>query len=1369
VKRIRSRRGVIPQAVCCAVALGVLSLAYAGSPSWGEKSFAADPEAALRLAQLFRPEGDHDAVVLFDETSYSYDNLGRLLYKRRSIYQIRAPQGLENWGGLEEEWAPWRQERPSLRARVVNPDGRVHWLDKKTIDEAPASSDDPSVHDDNIVLRAPLPGLVVGSVVEEEIIVRGSQPFFAAGDARRVYFTHAVPVQFKRLIVETAGGTPLRNVIRLLPDAKKIETGKNGVSRLVVEAGPLRPWEAPPPGLPSDVPRYPYVAFSTGRAWNDVASAYDKLVEGQVKNSGLGELAMRLASAFQGDRTAIIKALTDYVTREVRYTGLEFGRASLVPEKPNRTLARKYGDCKDKSALLATLLREVGVEAHVVLLYAAWGQDVEGSLPGFGLFNHAIVYVPGAPELWIDPTDEFGPWGDLPVACEGRLALVIDPRTSELRKTPESASLDNQISETRVFELSESGPARVTETTVARGEFERSYRSYYASAKPQDLKGEFEEYIGSMYLAKSLESFDYSRTLDDGPFTLKLVAAKASRGISVRNEAVVAIRLEPLVNHMPSDLTSEPDDEAKAPRGETAKPAPEREHDYVIATPHVIEWDYQVNYPPGFRLVSVPPSRTDELGPARISYEFAAEPEGNCVKGKIRFDTVKRRFTPAETDALRSALKKLTEREALLITFDQVGETLLAAGKGREAIAEFRRLAEMHPQEALHHAQLSRSLLSYGLRDAAVREATTATELEPNSAPAWMALAWALEHDSIGRRFADDFDHAGAERAYRKAIEADPEDADAKSLLAVLLEHDTKGQRYSAQSRLAEAIEIYQKLGDKLDGSAMEDNLAFALMWSGRYPELVDLLKRKKRTQTAQAIELVAVAKMEGAAAALAKAYAVSDQQVRLQTLRLAVNMLLQLGAYPEAAELFAAGAQGQPSASQLLAFAGWLRKARPGAEVMKDENSPVNVARQATCWLLDDRLSKDLAPKIFSRHSLKALDIFAPKARQFLRAALSGAGTGGLPARAVVDVGLAALTFRQEGEDEVLRIGISAPGFNDQPAFVTKEADGFRVLATGACVGREVMSRVEEGDMASAKQLLDWAVKDSRMLAADLEEGPRELASLWTEKTDKSKAENLRIAAAALCDKQSAKEGQAILRNALAAATDPADREKLSNALGSLLAVAEDYEGLLALARQMNTEFKASERAQAFLTWSLGRLGRWQELETELLRELQEKPDNTWTMRKLSDVARRQGELKKSWDLLKGLVDQGKAEAMDYNNLAWTSLLLDSVSDSDLEYSQKSVTLEKRSPAALHTLACLYAETDKATAARDVIWEAVQSRETQTPEPSDWYVFGRIADGLGVPEAAIPIYERVIQTEDEEADSVRVLATRRLARLKSD
>src|SRR5262249_12023900 len=147
------------------------------------------------------------------------------------------------------------------------------------------------------------------------------------------------------------------------------------------------------------------------------------------------------------DVRKIADALLAYIHREVRYTGVEFGDASIVPRTPSETLQRRYGDCKDQALLLVGLLRAAGVAANVAVLRASNTDDIDPTMPGLRRFNHAIVYVPAA-ALWIDPSNEFARAGELPSWDRNRWALVADAGTRAPVRTPDAPLATNRVVET---------------------------------------------------------------------------------------------------------------------------------------------------------------------------------------------------------------------------------------------------------------------------------------------------------------------------------------------------------------------------------------------------------------------------------------------------------------------------------------------------------------------------------------------------------------------------------------------------------------------------------------------------------------------------------------------------------------------------------------------------------------------------------------------------------------------------------------------------------------------------------------------------------------------------------------------------------
>ena len=83
-----------------------------------------------------------------------------------------------------------------------------------------------------------------------------------------------------------------------------------------------------------------------------------------------------------------------------------------------QVLARRFGDCKDKAALMIALLREVGVASELVLVRTRRGGRLDTEPASLAIFDHAIVYVPKL-DRYLDGTAEFSGLRELPAQDQG--------------------------------------------------------------------------------------------------------------------------------------------------------------------------------------------------------------------------------------------------------------------------------------------------------------------------------------------------------------------------------------------------------------------------------------------------------------------------------------------------------------------------------------------------------------------------------------------------------------------------------------------------------------------------------------------------------------------------------------------------------------------------------------------------------------------------------------------------------------------------------------------------------------------------------------------------------------------------------------
>jgi hypothetical protein len=188
-----------------------------------------------------------------------------------------------------------------------------------------------------------------------------------------------------------------------------------------------------------------------------------------------------------------VLAALRFVRDEVRYLGFELGPNSHAPHLPERVLAQRFGDCKDKSYLLVTLLRAMGVEADVALVYSTPDARVEQQLPSPFAFDHVIVRaaVEGR-TYWMDPTlSQQG--GTLQTQATPRYghALVLRAGARGLERIPEDRDDGPLVALNERYEVEHDGAASLEIETIYRHSSADWARGHFTDASPDRLTRRF--------------------------------------------------------------------------------------------------------------------------------------------------------------------------------------------------------------------------------------------------------------------------------------------------------------------------------------------------------------------------------------------------------------------------------------------------------------------------------------------------------------------------------------------------------------------------------------------------------------------------------------------------------------------------------------------------------------------------------------------------------------------------------------------------------------------------------------------------------------------------------------------------------------
>ena len=1347
-------------AVCAALLVSLFAAPLFAADVFDAPPLTADPKALQEAAQKVTA-ANFDTVTLLDEATYSTESDGRTRTTFHLIELVVTADGVERAGTIRAPWSPWYDQRPSIQGRVIAKDGSIQSLDPKAVVEATAE-EEADMFSDQRVLRAPLPGVVAGSIVETLITREGRSPIAGGGKFGTFLFGDNVPTEHSRLVLDAPASITPHVLNHANIEPRIVE--KDGRRQTIFERGHLdatTEWES---YLPNDEMNLPYIAFSTGTTWKEIAQHYSDIVDAQIANNDL-KSAVANAIGKETDHRAMIDRLLAAVESNVRYAGVEVGDGSIVPRAPKTVLGNKYGDCKDKATLLVAMLRAAGINAHVALVHAGLGFDAITDLPGVDHFNHAIVAVDGEPALWIDPTDEFARAGELPVEDQGRMALIASPDTTAPSLTPQLPSTANVHRETREFTMPEDGKAHVVETTESTAARDAADRRTYATSDKTKYKEGYENYVKDYYWATSMEKLDVGDPHDlTKPFRTSVSVAKSQSGVVSASSGEIVIPTTSLVSDLPEQLRDYREQTAEA---EKAKPSKKRVHDFVFAQPTVVEWTYRVILPAGFMPRTLPQSESLQLGTVTYTSDFKTEANGTIV-ANVKLDSGKRRLTAAEFEETRKAVSKFSERKGIRIGFDSIGQAKLNAGDVRAALIEFRKLAELHPKEAQHHIELARALLDGGLGEAARTEAKLAVTIEPSNAKAHAMLAEVLEHDVLGRRLRHGCDIPGAIAELRKAKQLESTNATYRGALADLLTYGDDDAPFGRNAHLKEAADEYTSLLEELgkDGKGYEPPLMLIYAHQGKWNDIKSSLDKIEEERQRELFRLIVTTVLDGTEAGV-RALNAFDTAKRREHGTAVARTFLRLRMYPQAADFFEAATQGGQNASQLLPFVQILRKTKPVEQLPEDPGPRGLVMKVFVAALNDDEagVKKFYVPEIANRKKKDEEERKRPGSA--LRSVI-----GDLPLTALLDITAAMLEVQQDGSDDLgyrLRLRMTGAAAAQVQVFYVVKRDGKYLIAGDSdpvdTVGISVLKMADEGKLEPARTWLNWVRETISAGGGDDPLSGPPFARLWQKEKQTATADEIRAAAAALMLTKDAAEDAAPV---LEAARAKADREETKTSLDVALAAAyqltKNWTKLLPIAERLANMNPDSGSAFRVRMAALMHLGRGDEARTLANERLARMPKDHEALMALSYASAKQGDYDAAATWARKIVNDLTPTSNDYNHAAWLALFRGKDFDQAIDDARKATS--DNSWETLHTLAALYAETGKSTEARQALLKGIERRFADQPSSSDWFVLGRIAENYGVKDAAVLAYKKVKQ-DDNDGMSTWDLAQKRIAQLK--
>lgn len=453
-----------------------LSLA-ASAQSWRPLSDAAAGNAAF---------ASYPVTVLLDSTSVEVAPSGSGSFTIRRVIAIRDMKGALDNRVIKYDYDPLTAFAEFTDVKIYRADGSVENLDLTAACDyaAPARSIYWGARQIMIEPGALQPGDVVDYTVSKKGF---TYALLSQGEDER--FIPPMRGQFYDIVPFWVAQPTVKKVYRVsFPKEKDVQyefyQGQcsssirfDGDRKVMVFAvSDVLPF-ASEPNMVDLFDVAPKLMMSSTESWKDKSLWFHKVNEDYGSFEATPEAQAKVDELLKGvtDEMKRISILTHWVADNMRYSGISMGKGegyTLHNTKMNFT--DRCGVCKDKAALLISMLRMAGFEAYPAMTMA--GSRIE-SIPA-DHFNHcvAVVKLSSGAYMPLDPT--WVPFNrELWSSAEQQQNYLPGvPEGSDLKLTPVSAPENHYFKIDAVTSVDASGTLSGEFTLTAEGQSDAAVR-----------------------------------------------------------------------------------------------------------------------------------------------------------------------------------------------------------------------------------------------------------------------------------------------------------------------------------------------------------------------------------------------------------------------------------------------------------------------------------------------------------------------------------------------------------------------------------------------------------------------------------------------------------------------------------------------------------------------------------------------------------------------------------------------------------------------------------------------------------------------------------------------------------------------------
>jgi Domain of Unknown Function with PDB structure (DUF3857)/Transglutaminase-like superfamily len=414
---------------------------------------------------------DAAAVILFDEYVETVDAQGRAIEREREAIRVLKPQGRQNTCEVAYDVD---QKVNYFRVWTITADEKQYMAQDADFTERGNTSIPILLSTEKYRIAHP-PAVDVGATIlceSEEVM----EPYL---QEKVWHIQNGIPEVFQALEIDLPPGRSHTQTWHSYRPVPPVEVAPNhwrwevrDVPALILRDIPSRPeWAALAARV--SVQWGDAAVEGTDNQWRALGQWFTTLEADRPVPSP--EITAHVQTLIAGapDFYTKLSRITESIQKDIRYFIVERGIGGLQANHAAEIFRNRYGDCKDKTTLLISMLRVAGINAYYVPVDDRRGIVDPESPSLYG--NHMItaIEIPsdiqdprimaivkardGKRYLIFDPTNERTPVGNLPSYLQGSYGTLAAGASSQIIALPVLSPDANGTDRKGAFALSPDG------------------------------------------------------------------------------------------------------------------------------------------------------------------------------------------------------------------------------------------------------------------------------------------------------------------------------------------------------------------------------------------------------------------------------------------------------------------------------------------------------------------------------------------------------------------------------------------------------------------------------------------------------------------------------------------------------------------------------------------------------------------------------------------------------------------------------------------------------------------------------------------------------------------------------------------------